>query len=347
MLIAGQAGHAAELRLLHANPVAVRQSLLPGGAGTGPALLLQFDAGGESHALRLHPNIALAAAFPALPPGAEAFQGAVEGYPGSWAALTRIGSRWSGIWYDGAEYFGVESAASLSVDPDPGTLVVYRLRDLVWDEEPSLEGDVRVAPQNGAQLASLPLAVLAPGQPTRQLAIGVVADASLARREGEELQASLLAQLNVVDGLFASQLGVHISAASVTVFEARASQPFSGTTDAEDLLDELSDWRSKTLLQRQAGLTHLFTGRDLDGRTVGMAYLDSLCSRSFSASLSQSTGPVSFAALVAAHEIAHVFGAPHDGDEARACAAAPAGYLMSPRISGSQTRVPVRSAVAR
>jgi len=337
MVMAGRAGQAAELRLLHADPTAVRQTLLPADrTGTDPTLLLQFDAGGEQHALQLHANQELAAAFPELPRTTEAFQGRVEGYPDSWAALTRIGGRWTGIWYDGAEYFGVDSAATLAVAPHSGALMVYRLRDLVWDEEPSLEDDVLV-PQNGAQLATLPLSLLPPEiQPSRQLAISVVADAALAQRHGEDLQANLLAQLNVIDGIFANQLGVRIAAGSVTVFEDRSTQPFGNVTDAEDLLDAVSDWRARTPAQRQSGLTHLFTGRDLNGRTVGMAYLDSLCSRRFSASLSQSTGPTGFAALVAAHEIGHVFGAPHDGDTARACAAAPAGYLMSPRISGSQ-----------
>jgi len=336
MVVAGRAGQAAELRLLHADPTAVRQTLLPAGrTGTDPTLLLQFDAGGERHALQLHANPGLAGAFPDLPRTVEAFQGRVEGYPDSWAALTRIGGRWTGIWYDGAEYFGVDSAASLSVAPSTA-LMVYRLRDLVWDEEPSLEDDVRV-PDNVEQLAILPLSLVLPeNPPSRQLAIAMVADAALAQRHGGDLQANLLAQLNVIDGIFANQLGVRITAGSVTVFDDRSTQPFGNATDAEDLLDAVSNWRARTAAQRQAGLTHLFTGRDLNGRTVGMAYLDSLCSRRFSAGLSQSTGPTSFAALVAAHEIGHVFGAPHDGDTARACAAAPAGYLMSPRISGSQ-----------
>jgi hypothetical protein len=67
-----------------------------------------------------------------------------------------------------------------------------------------------------------------------------------------------------------------------------------------------------------------------------MAYLTTLCSRRYSASLSQATTAVSFAALIAAHEIAHVMGAPHDGEPASACAATPADYLMASRVNGSQ-----------
>ena len=42
-------------------------------------------------------------------------------------------------------------------------------------------------------------------------------------------------------------------------------------------------------------------------------------------------------ALIAAHEIAHVFGAPHDGEEGGACATTTGNqFLMAPRINGSQ-----------
>lgn len=342
LAIAGRGLHAAEMRLLHADPSTVRQRPLSSSdAGADRATLqLQFDAGGREHVLRLRLNEELRATPGRTGSAGEPWHGRVAGYPDSWAAVTRIGERWSGIWYDGAEYFGVDTARALAPghpDTDAG-LMVYRLRDVVWDTEPSFEGDMLAAPENGAQLAAEVQAVtlLPGGQPSRLLALAVVADALLAQQYGDELEANLLAQLNVIDGVFANQLGVRIAAATVTLYERQADEPFSSTTDAEDLLDELGGWRAATLSQRQAGLTHLFTGRDLKGRTVGMAYLDSLCSRQYSASLSQATAPVSFAALVAAHEIAHVFGAPHDGDADRACAAAPAGYLMAPRITGSQ-----------
>jgi hypothetical protein len=172
--------------------------------------------------------------------------------------------------------------------------------------------------------------------PTRRLSVALVADDLLAEQDGEQVEVNLLAQLNMIDGLFSNQLGVRIAASSITVFTRRRDEPFSATTDPSDLLQELASWRAGDEQQRAAGLTHLFTGRNLDGRTVGMAYLDTLCSRRFSASLSQASAAASFAALIAAHEIAHVFGAPHDGDPASACAASPSGFLMAPRINGSQ-----------
>ena len=79
------------------------------------------------------------------------------------------------------------------------------------------------------------------------------------------------------------------------------------------------------------------TGRDLDGRTVGIAYILGLCSSGFGASLAQSTGSVQLGALIMAHEIGHVFGAPHDADPEGACASTSTDYLMASQINDSST----------
>jgi len=81
------------------------------------------------------------------------------------------------------------------------------------------------------------------------------------------------------------------------------------------------------------------TGRDLDGSTVGIAYIGSLCQARFSVSVSQ--GVATLASLVTAHEIGHNFGAPHDGEAAEPnepvnpCASTPRTFLMSPQLNGN------------
>lgn len=337
---------AAEVRLLHADATSVRSdTLVASRDGAGPGLMLQFEADGRRHVLRLRPNGELGAAGNGVAGAAQPYQGEVGGHSRSWAALTRIGTGWSGIWYDGGEYYGVDTAGALAgvsdaaAPLDPASLMIFRLRDVVW-QDLDLEGDTLAVPQNGAQLAAKLTSGTAPFMqgmtPTRRLSVALVADTALAAHDGAQVEANLLAQLNVIDGLFANQLGVRIAASSVSVFTRQPDEPFDATTDASDLLEQLASWRTDNPQQRAAGLTHLFTGRNLEGRTVGMAYLGTLCSRRYSASLSQATTAVSFAALIAAHEIAHVMGAPHDGERDSACAATPADYLMASRVNGSQ-----------
>lgn len=84
------------------------------------------------------------------------------------------------------------------------------------------------------------------------------------------------------------------------------------------------------------------TGRELlHDTTVGIAYLDTVCSLQ-SASLTEArAGKLSAAliSLVAAHEIGHNFGAPHDGEAGKACATiSPGAYLMAPTLSTANSQ---------
>jgi hypothetical protein len=106
---------------------------------------------------------------------------------------------------------------------------------------------------------------------TKRLAVALIADAELAAQDGAAVETNMLARLNIVDGIFSSQVGVRLQALSVTVMTA-GTQPFT-TTDSSLLLEQLRDYRLGTPTQRSAGLSHLMTGRNLDGRTIGIAYI--------------------------------------------------------------------------
>ncbi|HXR52769.1 MAG TPA: M12 family metallo-peptidase [Steroidobacteraceae bacterium] len=315
-----------------------------GGTGASLRLQLQWDEGREE--LLLLPNPSLGVLAERLAGKAEAFSGTLDGRPGSWAALTRIGERWSGLWFDGTHYFGIEDARSLSrwsaaaARNAPGRAMVFSLADLKLDDA-SFEDDIRFASAEelaGALAGELAdpfqsQAMAAAVLPTRRLSVALLADAELAALDGSQTEANMLARFNIVDTIFASQVGVHLQAGSVTLLGGNGPPP--ATTDAGSMLDWLRSFRSGSTQQRASGLSHLMTGRDLDGRTVGIAYILGLCSSGFGASLSQSTGSVQLGALITAHEIGHVFGAPHDTDPDAACAATPGGFLMASQISES------------
>jgi uncharacterized repeat protein (TIGR01451 family) len=318
-------------------------------------LQVQVQTSEGTQVLQLRPNRTLGVLATRLQGKATAYRGEIIGLVGSWVAVTRIGQRWTGIWFDGAHYFGIDNARSLAnisseaARGAPDRHLTFRLADLATDA--SFEGDTRVpnaevmAQRIDGELSqpmrAEAIVMAAAVLPTKRLSVALIADAELAAVDGGQTQANLLARLNIVDGIFASQVGVHLQSSSVTVMTA-GTQPFN-TTVPEDLLTQLSNYRSGSSQQRAAGLSHLFTGRNLDGRTVGIAYISGLCSSTFSSSLSEAGNrSTQFSALIAAHEIGHVFGAPHDGppqngEAPSACKDEPTTFLMAPQLNGSST----------
>jgi len=110
----------------------------------------------------------------------------------------------------------------------------------------------------------------------------------------------------------------------------------SATTDSSELIEALGRLRQQTPALSATGLTHLVTGRQLDGPTVGIAYTLALCSRRYGASLTMAHNSAALDTLIMAHEIGHVFGAPHDGSEQ--CGSTPTGqYIMTPLYTAGVT----------
>lgn len=304
---------------------------------------LSFDALGRRFDLELAPADLLTGTA-ARDSSVTPLQGRLVGRPDSWARLTRVGDSLSGLIVDGENVYAIEAAgdaapladATLKA-PRSGT-VVYRLKDVLLEDGAfrcgasdalspataqglykSLEGELRAMPQ--AKVGDL------------QFDVGLAADAELYAQRGEATESFMLSRMNVVDGLYAQQAGLRVRVSSVRVFTADPD-PFT-RSDATALLDEVSSWRQSVAVR--PAVSHLMSGRDLDGDTVGIAYIDTICARQ-SASLTEARiGRLSstLISLIAAHEIGHNLGAPHDGESGKACAAMPATFLMAPTVYAS------------
>jgi hypothetical protein len=251
--------------------------------------------------------------------------------------------------WDGAELYVLEPVAELqgslpaNTSTDPDATAIFRLDDvLMAPGAASCGSDTGTSASKGpdayhamlAELKGSPAIMQAVGA-TKRLDISALGDGLFMSRFNNETLAreEILQRLNYVDGIFSSQLGIEIGVPSIDIGDS-----LSATTSAKSLLNELGDLRKRSPSLNSRGLTHLFTGRNLDGTTVGIAYIGYVCDREYGAGLTEASSTRWIESLIAAHEIAHSLGAPHDGDAKQACGGTPADrFLMAPAINGNDT----------
>jgi hypothetical protein len=284
------------------------------------------------------------------------YRGTVSGQAGSWVRLTQTRDGWRGVLSDGRELYAIEPenelqaalAPSVGVGgASPGsssTPIMYRLADALMpdgagycgtDLDESLTSNAArpTALKAFAHIAKEISTKDTAAATTKALVVGVVADHEFTDNVGSDPEGAIVSRMDVVDGIWYSQVGVEIVLGPVTVL-TDADDTFSATTDPTDLLSEVAKYRGNLPSSDGSGLTHLMTGRTLDGNIVGIAYLGAVCNGDYSASLSQSTISTTMGALVAAHELGHNFNSIHDGVPG-VCASTPQTYLMAPTINYS------------
>ncbi len=324
---------------------------------------LSLSAFGKQFELTVQPNEGIQRAVPGGRSDIQPLAGSVDGQPGSWVRITRTRAGWRGMLFDGTELYAIEPVGDVGdalVQPHTDAAnapVMYRLADAIMtvssgfcatvDADGSAadaggasgSGSASADPDASQRLSALKvfkdvatdLSSTAAPYPTKRLLTGIVADYEFSQAFTDP-QGAIIARMNIVDGIFSTQVGVKISLAPLTVITS-SNEPFT-TTVPNDLLNQLRSYRGGDAFQSTLGVTHLMTGRNLDGDIVGISYQGSICNGATSAGLSEGWHSTTMSALIAAHELGHNFNAPHDG-VAGPCASTPQTYLMSPTINGS------------
>jgi hypothetical protein len=313
---------------------------------------LGFDAYGRHFDLDIESNEGIRKGVPANRSDIKPYQGTVSGHAGSWVRLTQTRDGWRGVLFDGQDLYAIESAGQLqqagvqSVTETSTTPVMYRFADTLMpdaaaycatdtDTDTSSTQSSHSTALNAYTEISKDLSMKDTSTgTTRQLVVSVVTDHQFADAIGTDAAAEITARMNVVDGIWYSQVGIHIALGTVKIL-TDATDTFSSTTSSSDLLAEVAQYRSKTSSSDGSGLTHLMSGRTLDSNIIGIAYVGEVCDGSNSVSLSDTTVSTTMGALVAAHELGHNFNAPHDGAAGGACASTAQTYLMAPQINFS------------
>ncbi|HEV7610004.1 MAG TPA: M12 family metallo-peptidase [Steroidobacteraceae bacterium] len=308
----------------------------------------QFDAYGRRFVLELQTNERalghLKLTQPAAIAGYRLWRGVLAGFSGSWVRLTEHAGASEGVIWDGHDLYAVtryEKIAAYLGTPmaaEPGDTVIFRLSDAInllpsgyCATGPSIDG---LAPDNSLvqyrnMIAELQTQVSAGA--TKQIEISMIADSAMLARVTDPT-GEMLASYNIVDGIFAEQVGLLIVPADMRSLPA-AGDPFTAT-DPSALLAQIVTYRQNTPVVAALGIAHLFTGHELDGDPIGIARLSGACSTDDAVSLTEAWHGTVSNALIMAHEIGHNLGAVHDGDGT--CAATPKTFIMAPNLNGSQ-----------
>ena len=315
---------------LHRGGVVLQQKLRP-----AESVNLRFDAMGRSFDLELQPNSRLLRgdARARLAADVGVYRGRIANAPDSWARIVFANGEPRGLIWDGSELFAVESAQDgiLAVDGP----VIYRLADVTVAAGQMSCGSTSVASNGNAVYKTIvrELSVMMQKGPgaVDEIKLGAIGDFEFTSGQGANAAAAIATRINNIDGIYSQQLAVQITAETIETYPA-STDPFTDQTDSGMLLDELSAYRLITPAQNQQGLTHLFTGKNLDGSTAGVAFVGALCSTRFGAGLAEATRGAALDSLISAHEIGHNFGASHDGDPAESCPNEPPTFIMAPSV---------------
>jgi hypothetical protein len=251
-------------------------------------------------------------------PACVTYRGAITGDPGSDVAATVVGgSTWVFARTSTGDLWIIQPVRDVQPNVGPAVHIVFRGAD-----------SVQLPVQCGVQGANLP-APSPMGEDVLYLTdMGIEADYQFYQLNGSNsanTQNDITGIVNSMNVIYERDVDIRLVISQIVVHTSN----YYSTSNASSLLNQFrSHWNGA-----HAGIprdfAHLFTGRNISGGTIGIAYLGVVCNLGTAYGLSQNrfTGNYSYRVGVTAHEIGHNFGAGH-------CNSAGPCHIMCSGIGG-------------
>lgn len=263
------------------------------------------------------------------------YKGEVKGHPRAQARMTIENDTLEGaIIMEGERYF-LQPARALSKASRADEFVFYKGSDVIKeagecgvtlaDEVAAEEERARAAANaegtaNSVAPSSILTSEITGLSPLKVVRLLTDADAEYVTALGGGIQANnqILSIMNQVDGIYQVEIGVKFEIVFQNNWSDVATDPYISTVPGT-LLGQFRDhWNTTPPNPTPRDLAHLWTGKDLDGGTIGVAYVGVVCASSANSyGLSQRypvtpANPITASTVVlTTHEIGHNFGGRH------------------------------------
>lgn len=324
-------------------------SILVDGAPGAPADAL-VDLGGTALHVALEPRSVRGDGFQVLVQGADGawtaaasepfttFRGTIPGMPGSIVSGSRVAGgieAWIRL-ADGAEWW-IQPLAGVVAGAGPLHHALYAAQDVPPSAERcGLELLANPYPSTGALAPAGGGGGTAAGTAVAVAELACDADYEYYTHWGSvgATQTRIESVINAMNAQYEAEVGITHAITTILV-RTSPTQPYT-STDAATLLNQFrNEWNTKQGgIQRDTA--QLFTGKEIQGGTIGIAWIGVVCNLSYAYSLVQSDFTTAFAYTtdLSAHELGHSWNAQH-------CSCT--SYTMNPYITGANTFHPTLS----
>lgn len=250
------------------------------------------------------------------------YSGYANGDPSQFVRLYIDDSEIKGVVSDGkGGFYAIEPLASLTNTKPDNRYVVFNTNDVNNNEESCGMNEpisMAVAKANNARVNTTASAKC------RILEIATDADYEYYLGNRANSNARILNDMNIIAGIYLNTFNIRIVVTYQHVF-ATKNDPYTAE-DAAALLSEEKNYWNKNHSDIKRDVVHLFTGKILDGLTLGIAYKGTVGNPSRAYSLTSSTAKEY---ATAAHEIGHNLNASHPQDAASGCGTTSSSLMCS------------------
>ena len=261
------------------------------------------------------------------------YRGFVNGDPKSKVRISAVKGKLTGVVLQGGEELFFEPAQKYMASSDSNLYVVYKGTDVIAAEEATCgmgEAKETLEKINGEKIE-----YATTDKGCIQVEIAIAADYSFVEQQGSvnAAETRIINILNLVNGFYSpAPLEIEYKLVETFFSSSTATDPWSTSTDAEQLLTSFRNWGNNKGFSKTFDVASFWTKRNISGNgnsgVVGVATIGAVCTTNKYNVLEHFSTNIKMVAIDQAHELGHNWNCQHSSGNS---------YIMNPTISTIST----------